>query len=54
MNELGEQPLCIPGKYNRSVREQMDQLPIEQQISQMANHPVTHFLGGTPPEQAID
>ncbi len=54
MNALGKQPLCIPGEYNRSVREQLDQLPLEQQITEMANHPVTNFLGGTPPEQNLD
>ena len=48
------QPLCMPGEYNRSLREQMDQLTLEQQIAAMADHPVTNFLGGTPPDQMLD
>ena len=54
MNALGEQPLCIPGEYNRTLREQMDQLPIEQQITMMADHPVTQFMGGTLPDQHLE
>lgn len=54
MNAFGEQPLCIPGEYNRFLREQMDQLTVEQQITTMADHPATHFLGGRRPTSTSD
>ena len=53
LNALGKQPICIPGSYNRSIREKLDQLTLEEQIEAMAEHPVTHFLGGTPPKQHL-
>ena len=54
MNVLGKQPLLIPGEYNRADREKLNQLPLEQQIAAIADHAVTNFLGGKPPEQALD
>ncbi len=53
MGALGKQPLLIPGEYNRSLREELDQLPIEQQIAAIADHALTNFLGGMRPEQFI-
>ncbi len=54
MKTLGEQPLLIPGEYNRANREKLSQLPLEQAIGAIADHAISNFLGGTPPEQAID
>ena len=54
MNALGEQPLCIPGEYNRTLRKEMDQLSREEQITTMAEHPVTHFMGGKLPDQHLE
>ncbi len=54
MKTLGEQPLLIPGEYNRADREKLDRLPLEQRIAAMADHAMTNFLGGSPPEQVID
>ena len=54
MNTLGKQPLLIPGEYNRAYREKMDALTLEQAIADIGEHAVTNFLGGSPPEQAVD
>ncbi len=54
MNALGTRPLLIPGEYNRTNHEKLNQLPLEQQIAAIADHAVSNFLGGKPPEQAID
>ena len=54
MNALGKQPLLIPGEYNRENQETLSQLPLEQAIAAIGDHAISNFLGGTPPEQALD
>ncbi len=54
MKSLGEQPLLIPGEYNSTYHEKLNALPLEQAIADIGEHAVTNFLGGTPPEQAVD
>ncbi len=54
MASLGKIPLLIPGEYNRASRDALEQLPREQRVAAIAEHAITNFLGGSPPEQAID
>ncbi len=54
MAALGKQPLIISGEQNRATHAGLKGLPDDQVIEAMAAHAVENFLGGTPPEQAID
>ena len=50
---LGKHPRIISGEAHRAGHEQLDQLPNTQAIEAMAQHAITNFLGGMPPEQFI-
>ncbi len=54
MATLGKQPVLVPGEYNRASREALEQLPLEQRITAIAQHAVDNFMGGSPPEQIIE
>ncbi len=54
METLGKEPRIISGEAHRDGHEQLDQLPNTQAVEAMAQHALSDFLGGTPPEQAID
>ena len=54
MEVLGKQPRIISGEGHRAGQEQMGRLPHTKSIEVMAEHAIENFLGGAPPEQAID
>ena len=54
METLGKEPRIISGEAHRAGHAQLDKLPNTQAIEAMAQHALSDFLGGTPPEQAVD
>ncbi len=54
MAALGKQPLLVAGTSHREGVEQLKQLPDEIRIQCLAEHAMDNFLGGSPPEQALD
>jgi len=53
MEALGKMPMIVSEANHRANHEKMKQLPDEVVIGYLANHAITNFLGGKPPEQAV-
>lgn len=53
MEALGKMPMLVAEANHRANHEQMRVLPDEVIIGYLADHAVTNFLGGVPPEQAV-